>query len=134
MKKKHKGTVLIVEDDEATATLLNDVLAERGFELLHAREGGEALRMIHDHEPQAIMLDLALPGIDGRSFLMGLRSNDATKRTPVIVVSANCETLSTFERRAVTRIVTKPFDVGELVTIVEQVAAEAAAASSAARA
>src|SRR4051812_6054433 len=111
MASKHKGTVLIVEDDEATATLLSDVLADRGFKLLHAREGGEALRLIHDHQPQAIMLDLALPGIDGRSFLMGLRSNDATKRTPVIVVPANCETLTTFERRAVSKVVTKPFDV-----------------------
>jgi CheY-like chemotaxis protein len=54
---------------------------------------------------------------------MGLRSDDSTKRTPVIVVSANSETLNAFERRAVSRVLPKPFDVGELAAAVDGVAA-----------
>ena len=78
--------------------------------------------LLHEGPPTAITLDLALPGLDGRSFLMSLRSNEATKRTPVIVVSANHETLSAFERRSVTRVLPKPFDLDELKTAVEGVA------------
>jgi CheY-like chemotaxis protein len=63
-----------------------------------------------------------LPGLDGRSFLLGLRSNEATKRTPVIVVSANSESLNLFERRAVTRVLPKPFDVEELRQAIQGVA------------
>lgn len=122
-------TVLIVEDDESTADLMREVLADRGYKLLHAREGGEALRLVDEHPPMAIMLDLALPGLDGRSFLMGLRARDATKRTPVIVVSANSETLNAFERRTVARVIPKPFDLGDLVAAVESVANSPAGAN-----
>jgi DNA-binding response OmpR family regulator len=118
-------TILIIEDDPATAELIKEALADSGFETVFAREGGEALRLIEEHQPSAITLDLALPGIDGRSFLLGLRSNEATKRTPVIVISANSENLNAFERRAVTRVLPKPFDVDELRAAVRGVGVHA---------
>jgi DNA-binding response OmpR family regulator len=118
-------TILIIEDDPATAELIKEALADSGFETVLAREGGEALRLIEEHQPSAITLDLALPGIDGRSFLLGLRSNEATKRTPVIVISANSENLNAFERRAVTRVLPKPFDVDELRAAVRGVGVHA---------
>ena len=124
-RTKRARTILVVEDDPATADLITEVLADKGYEPVLAREGGEALRLIRERHPSAITLDLALPGLDGRSFLMGLRSDDSTKRTPVIVVSANSETLNAFERRAVSRVLPKPFDVGELAAAVDGVAAPA---------
>ena len=116
---KRQRTILIVEDDPSTAALIGEVLADRGYHLLVAREGAEALRMIREQQPQVITLDLALPGIDGRSFLMGLRSDETTKRTPVIVVSANSESLNGFERRAVTSVLPKPFEVSDLLAAIE---------------
>jgi CheY-like chemotaxis protein len=119
------GTILIIEDDASTADLISEALADSGYRLVRATEGGEALKLIQQHQPSAITLDLALPGIDGRSFLLGLRSNEATKRTPVIVVSANSDSLSSFERRAVTRVLPKPFDVEELRQAVQGVTGHA---------
>lgn len=124
-------TILIVEDDPSTAELMTEVVQAAGFEPLLAREGGEALRMIGERHPSAITLDLALPGIDGRSFLLSLRSREETKRTPVIVVSANSETLNAVERRAVTRVIPKPFDIDDLLTAVHSVTARAATAAHA---
>jgi DNA-binding response OmpR family regulator len=121
--KKPTKTILVIEDDPSTAALIKEALGDGAYRLLLAREGGEALRLIRERPPSAITLDLALPGLDGRSFLMGLRSNEATKRTPVIVVSANHETLSTFERRSVSRVLPKPFDLDELRAAIEGVAA-----------
>ena len=115
------STVLVIEDDPATAQLIADALASAGYQPLHAREGGEALRLIAEHRPGLVILDLALPGIDGRSFLLSLRADEQTKRVPVVVVSANSDSLSAFERRSVTRVLPKPFDVEALVAAVRSV-------------
>ena len=114
-------TILIIEDDPSTAELLTEVIRAAGYKPLLAREGSEALKMLGEQQPSAITLDLALPGLDGRSFLLSLRSREETKRTPVIVVSANSENLNAFERRAVTRVLPKPFDVDDLLTAVQSV-------------
>ena len=123
--KKPTKTILVIEDDPSTAALIKEALGDDAYCLVLAREGGEALRLLHEGPPTAITLDLALPGLDGRSFLMSLRSNEATKRTPVIVVSANHETLSAFERRSVTRVLPKPFDLDDLRAAIEGVSAPA---------
>ena len=122
MARKKAQTILVVEDDPTTAELISDALADEGYKLVVAREGGEALRLIRERHPSAITLDLALPGIDGRSFLLSLRSDEATKRTPVIVVSANSENLTSFERRSVSQVIPKPFDLDELRSAVAGVA------------
>ena len=125
MGRRRTQRILIVEDDLSTSQLISEALSDSGYELLVAREGGEALRLVSEHAPSAITLDLELPGIDGRSFLLGLRSDKRTKRTPVIVVSANCDVLNTFERRSVSRVFSKPFDVGELRAAVAGLASPA---------
>jgi len=122
MARKKAQTILVVEDDPTTAELISDALADEGYKLVVAREGGEALRLIRERHPSAITLDLALPGIDGRSFLLSLRSDEATKRTPVIVVSANSGNLTSFERRSVSQVIPKPFDLDELRSAVAGVA------------
>ncbi len=117
-------TILIIEDDPSTAELLTEVVQAAGFKPLLAREGSEALKMLGEQQPSAITLDLALPGLDERSFLLSLRAREETKRTPVIVVSANSENLNAFERRSVTRVIPKPFDVDALLRTVKSCAAE----------
>ena len=118
------NTILIVEDDPSTAELITEVLTSVGYTPLRAKEGGEALRLIRECQPSAITLDLALPGIDGRSFLLSLRADEQTKRTPVIIVSANSDTLNTFERRAVSGVLPKPFNVDDLLNALQRVAAQ----------
>ena len=124
------STVLVVEDDPSTIQLISQVITSAGYEPLHAREGGEALRLIRERGPAVVILDLALPGLDGRSFLLSLRAEEQTKRLPVIVVSANAETLSPFERRAVAAVLPKPFDVEALLAAVRRAAEPAGAADT----
>ena len=121
------GTVLVVEDDPSTGQLIAEALASAGYEPLHAREGGEALRLIREREPGLVILDLALPGLDGRSFLLGLRAEERTKRLPVIVVSANAESLTAFERRTIATVLPKPFDLEALLAAVRGAAGPAGA-------
>ena len=122
-------TVLVIEDDPSTTQLITQVLTSAGYEPLQAREGGEALRLIREREPDLVILDLALPGLDGRSFLLSLRADERTKRLPVIVVSANADSLTAFERRAVARVLPKPFDLEALLAAVRGAAGPAGANS-----
>ena len=111
-------TVLVVEDDPTLRDLITTVLEGEGFETVQARDGKQALRVAHDLEPDAITLDLEIPGLAGRSVLRGLRDDVRVRGVPVVVVSAACETLTNQERRQVARTLGKPFQLPELVRAV----------------
>ena len=111
-------TVLVVEDDPTLRDLITTVLEGEGFETVQVRDGKQALRAAHEIEPDAITLDLEIPGLDGRSVLRGLRDDARVREVPVVVVSAACETLTNQERRQVARALGKPFQVPELVRAV----------------
>ena len=82
---RKKNLIIIVEDDYETALLLSKFLQARGCKVKHAREGLEGLRMIQSDQPQLVLLDVMLPGIDGFETLLKLKSNPSTKQIPVIM-------------------------------------------------
>jgi len=80
--------VLLVDDEDSLRRVMKDLLARDGFDVVEARTGVEALDQVDRHAPDIIVLDLNLPGMDGYSVLSELRSRPATKRIPVIVLTA----------------------------------------------
>ena len=120
----HNRRILVVEDDPMIGGLIADILEEEGFEPVVVRDGREALRRVHASQPDAITLDLDLPGVDGRAILHRLWQ-DGTVGVPVVVVSAATEKLSREERRRVSSTLRKPFDVPELVRAVNHAVARA---------
>jgi signal transduction histidine kinase/DNA-binding response OmpR family regulator/HAMP domain-containing protein len=81
-------TVLLVEDSEPAIIQMNDILEESGYHLLLARNGREALDMISKGVPDAIILDLMMPGVDGFDVLKTLRNEDLTANVPVMILTA----------------------------------------------
>jgi DNA-binding response OmpR family regulator len=79
--------VLIIEDDPASAELLERQMARGGFRTKVASTGKEALAMAHDLKPDAITLDVLLPDTDGWEILKRLKGNQATNEIPLILVS-----------------------------------------------
>ena len=116
--------ILVVEDDPMIGGLIAEILEEEGYEPLVVRDGCEALRRVHAAQPDAITLDLDLPGVDGRAILHRLWQ-DGTVGVPVVVVSAATEKLSREDRRRVSSTLRKPFDVPELVRAVNHAVARA---------
>ena len=116
--------ILVVEDDPMIGGLIAEILEEEGFEPLVVRDGREALRTYHATRPDAITLDLELPGVDGRAILHRLWQ-DGSVGVPVLVVSAATEMLSGEEKRRVSSTLRKPFDVPELVRAVSHAVARA---------
>ena len=84
---RFSSRVLVVDDDPALLQLIAATLRDEGFEVLAASNGRDALRLVERGEVAAIVLDLEMPVMDGRSFFQELRSRG--DRTPVMLLSAN---------------------------------------------
>jgi DNA-binding response OmpR family regulator len=83
-----RKTVLICDDDPLLVDLVRYRLGARGWTVIVARDGGEALRRLEEATPDAILLDAMMPVIDGYELLRRLRENEATAATPVIMLTA----------------------------------------------
>jgi two-component system, OmpR family, alkaline phosphatase synthesis response regulator PhoP len=86
-----KATVLIIEDDPDIRELLTFSLAKEGWSLCMAADGEEGLAALPAANPDCIVLDIMLPGIDGLEVLRTLKSNPQRKRLPVIMTTARGE-------------------------------------------
>ncbi|MEA2348021.1 MAG: two-component system, OmpR family, phosphate regulon response regulator PhoB [Thermoleophilaceae bacterium] len=114
--------VLIVEDDERTATFLADNLAADGFKVAVATAAGEAIRQIEVRKPHLVLLDLMLDDGNGLQVLDGIRSADGLAsridpQLPVIVLTGRvgeADRVRGFERGA-DDYVSKPFSYPELI-------------------
>lgn len=81
-------TILVCDDDELLVDLLDYRLTGRGFEVLIARDGGQALAIAAERTPDAIVLDAMMPVLDGHQVLRRLRADAATSAIPVIMLTA----------------------------------------------
>jgi two-component system, OmpR family, phosphate regulon response regulator PhoB len=84
-------TVLIVEDDSSTAEMYQLKLRSEGYRVVIARDGETALSLAEEAPPDLILLDIALPRMDGLELLAKLRSREATRGIPVAVLSNYAE-------------------------------------------
>jgi CheY-like chemotaxis protein len=114
-------TILVVEDSEPIRRILALLLEGHGYEVVTADGGRKGLALARELHPRAITLDLSLPDMDGRDILRELKRDARTEPIPVIVVSAYASTLSATERASAAEVLSKPFDVDELLTRVARV-------------
>ncbi|RPH63182.1 MAG: response regulator [Acidobacteria bacterium] len=86
------ATILIVEDNEASRDALARRLERRGYRILVAVDGQSAVSMAQSEQPDLILMDLGLPGIDGWEATRQLKNESATRHIPIIVLSAHAMT------------------------------------------
>lgn len=113
--EKPKPTVLVVDDEPINIQLLQRKLQWAGMEVLTASNGQACLDIATDEEPDLILLDVMMPGMDGFEVCQKLRENDRTKSIPVIFVTAQGSKegkLAGLKAGAVDYI-TKPIDLEE---------------------
>jgi signal transduction histidine kinase/DNA-binding response OmpR family regulator/HAMP domain-containing protein len=81
-------TVLLVEDSEPAIIQMKDFMEESGYRILVAQDGTEALAIIETIIPDAIIMDLMMPGVDGFEVLKTIRNIDKTAHIPVLILTA----------------------------------------------
>jgi two-component system response regulator MprA len=87
--ERHTATILIVDDDEGVTTTFARMLRLEGFEVRTAMNGELGLREAAISRPDAIILDLRMPLVDGLRFLRRLRADDAQRDIPVAIVTGD---------------------------------------------
>ena len=82
-------TLLVVDDDERARTSLQSVFEGASYRVKVAADAPTALRLLHQEPCDLILLDIELPGVDGLALCRLLRAQEATRRLPIIIVSAH---------------------------------------------
>lgn len=90
-------TILLSDDDEVTRYLLGEALARRGFRILEARNGREAVRLAEANLPAAMFLDIVMPGMNGFEVLREIRSHPLMAKLPIIIHSSKLLSASELE-------------------------------------
>lgn len=84
----HRQRIMVVDDDQEMLKLLNRTLELEGFDAIIATDGDSALAMLAEVEPDLVILDIMMPGLDGFQTLDLIRERS---NVPVIMLSARCE-------------------------------------------
>jgi DNA-binding response OmpR family regulator len=111
-------TILVVDDDGGVTQTFARMLRLEGYEVRVARSAETGLREASDHPPDAIILDLRMPTVDGLGFLRQLRSHEAQRATPVAVVTGDYfldDAISTELRELGAELTYKPLWLEDLV-------------------
>jgi len=109
-----RPTVLVVDDDEDTVSLLEHSLERAGARVLAAYSGAQALRMTYEYRPDAVLLDILMPDVDGLTVCERLRD---LSDMPIVMVTAldNTDQLTRAFKAGADDYLTKPFDMAELL-------------------
>jgi CheY-like chemotaxis protein len=112
--------ILVCEDDPDTASFFVEVLELAGYRTICAADGEAGLRLAAKHRPAAILLDLAMPGLEGGLVLTRLKADPSTAEIPVVIVSAFPGWLTFLDRQKAVAVVEKPCLPAELESAVAQ--------------
>jgi len=114
--------ILVVEDSPTTRKVIAITLGQKGYEVIEARDGFEALSQLNDSRPHLVLLDIVLPRIDGYAVLDIIKKQEQFKDVPVIMLTSKDGVLNRWKGRRAgsTAYLTKPFDPKKLVETIEK--------------
>ena len=114
------ATILVVDDQAQNVRLLDAVLSPRGYRVVSAESGEEALDLLRDEQPHLVLLDILMPGMDGYEVCRRIRANAETAFLPVVMITASDaqQRVRGIEAGA-DDFITKPFDQAELLARVK---------------
>lgn len=112
--------VLIIDDDQDILEALDLTFSSSGFETKASTDGSVVLELVENFEPDVIILDIMLAGIDGRNITKKLKSEEKTKRIPIVMVSAHIKGEESSLAAGADAFLAKPFDIFSIIEKVEE--------------
>ncbi len=110
--------VLVADDEPAITELVAFALEMEGFLVIQAPDGPEALRLVKEEHPDLAMVDVMMPGLDGREVCRRIKEDPETADIPVLLFSAAPN--PDLSRARADGFMPKPFDVNNLVDTVKR--------------
>ncbi len=113
--------ILVVDDERDIVEIICDFLQGEGYRTLAAYDGGQALEALNRYHPDAVILDIKMPVLDGLEVIRQLRANPKLTSTPVIVLTATQvirESEERFRQLKVATWMAKPFEPVDLLNAV----------------
>lgn len=121
-RERRSPRILVVEDNLLNMELFEELLRLHGYDVRGVYSAEDALAIVGSLQPDLILLDIALPGLDGLAALRLLKADPAVRHIPVVVVSAH--SLLTDERAAreagCSDYLTKPISTQQLLTVAQR--------------
>ena len=114
LTKRETRKVLIVDDNKVLRELFNVILSRDGFVIGEAKNGKEALEKVIRNKPDVIILDIAMPGMDGFAVCQRLRENSNTKNIPIIFCTAKPREEISPYKTDIDDYIEKPFSVEDV--------------------
>lgn len=110
------GTILIVDDEPKNCRLLEALLRPEGYQTVTATSGEEALRIVTQHAPDLILLDIMMPGMDGYEVARTIKANELISHIPIIMLTAQIDRQARLDglSAGAEEFLTKPVDRAEL--------------------
>lgn len=117
--------ILVVEDNDMNMQLVEFLLEEGGYDIIKAASGEEALAITRDAEhgaPDLILMDIHLPGMDGLSVVRAMKTDDRTRRIPILALTAHAMRgdKDRFLEAGCDGYISKPIDVKTFISAIEQ--------------
>ncbi len=114
--------ILIVEDNPKNLKLIRDVIQFHGYTTVEAETGEAGLELAREQQPALILMDVQLPGMDGREAMQRLKADERTRHTPVVALTAFA--MKGDRERLLAEgfdgYIAKPIDIKEIPTLVAQ--------------
>ncbi|HEY5044205.1 MAG TPA: response regulator [Verrucomicrobiae bacterium] len=125
MNPTNPKKILVADDEVFMLRLLEMTFKKGGYEVVSCRDGREALAAVVSVQPQLIVLDIMMPGLDGLGALRMLKENPATRDIPVVVLSAKGHSLTKIDAvlAGAVLFLAKPFSPNQLLGEVQKILA-----------
>lgn len=114
-------TILVVDDDEEFRSAITEVLLKEGFRVAGAANGAFALHVLSSVTPDLILLDLAMPMMNGRQLLAVLATDPRLSAVPIAVLSG---AVTSFDAVSTHRVLRKPIQLSTLLELVHELVGE----------
>ncbi|MBA2679074.1 MAG: response regulator [Ktedonobacteraceae bacterium] len=109
--------ILVADDDPGIGDVLHLLLEEAGYDV-EIQGDGHAVQQMQEPFPDLLLLDIRLAGTDGRTICRSLKSQEATRALPIILLSASKEIRQIAREAGADDFLAKPFEMGELLALV----------------
>jgi CheY-like chemotaxis protein len=116
--------ILIVDDEPGIRRMLSSMLEDEGYEVVASGDGRKALELVDKEQPDVLITDLMLPGLDGEQLVKQLEGYIAERHLPVIIMSAAFRVLGMPAPPNVSAVLPKPFELDQLLSTFRRLLAD----------